>query len=404
MKVLCVLGRHNYGRVERGASYEAANFLPALKNIGHEVVLFDSWERECYGDFIELNRAFLATVEREQPDIIFCVLLGYELWLETLELAKQVSGACLINWATDDSWKYEEFSRWVAGAFDIYATTYRSALDKAQRDGYDHFFLTQWAAPASLLQAPKAAQDCRYPVSFVGAAYGNRLKWVEQLRQRGIEVNCFGHGWAGGVVASADVPRIINDSVISLNFGDSGLRLQGGRLQYTRQIKARVFEVPAAGGCLLTEPAENLDDYFSVGEDIALYQTLDELADKIHRLLESPQQRDHMAQSGHARVRDEHTYEARFNRLFERVAMVRATRVAKPLGNQVFEDLVARHRLSSGLRVLRRGLVWLGVVLWGRQRGPRAARRLLFELSWRVARRHTYTAAGWPGRLFYHES
>ena len=84
--------------------------------------------------------------------------------------------------------------------------------------------------------------------------------------------------------------------------------------------------------------------------------------------------------------------------------MVRATRVAKPLGNQVFEDLVARHRLSSGLRVLRRGLVWLGVVLWGRQRGPRAARRLLFELSWRVARRHTYTAAGWPGRLFYHES
>jgi spore maturation protein CgeB len=43
-------------------------------------------------------------------------------------------------------------------------------------------------------------------------------------------------------------------------------------------------------------------------------------------------------------------------------------------------------------------------VLWGRARGPRAARRLVFEASWRVAGRRTYSAAGIPGRFFYRSS
>jgi len=34
----------------------------------------------------------------------------------------------------------------------------------------------------------------------------------------------------------------------------------------------------------------------------------------------------------------------------------------------------------------------------------RAARRLLFEISWRLGGRRTYSAAGLPGRLFYRES
>jgi spore maturation protein CgeB len=43
-------------------------------------------------------------------------------------------------------------------------------------------------------------------------------------------------------------------------------------------------------------------------------------------------------------------------------------------------------------------------LVWGPRRGRRAARRLLFELSWRIAGARTYGAAGWPGRMFYRES
>jgi len=402
MKILCAFGRYAYGDSARGDGYEYVNFLPALRSLGHEVALFDSFDRAAFPDFAELNRGFLNAVQRERPDLIFCVLMGYELWTETLALAKNASGACLINWATDDSWKYEEFSRFVAPAFDIYATTYASALAKAARDGLANFTLTQWAAPASLQQQPRPANECRYPVSFIGAAYGNRRQWVAGLRERGITVACFGHGWESGVVATSEVSRIINDSAVSLNFSDAGPQLQGGRRVRSRQIKARVFEVPAAGGCLLTESAEGLEEYFVPGEEIETFASIDELAAKIRHLLDDPDLRNRIARRGHERTCREHTYEIRLKKLLERVPL--AVGGAHEMDWPAFEKLAEAHRTGMLLRILKKLLVWIGMLIWGRRRGPRAARRLLFELSWRLAGRRTYTAGGWPGRLFYRES
>jgi len=402
MKILCVFGRHAYGNPVRGESYEFANFIPALRNLGHEVVLFDCFDRIAYPDFSELNRAFLDAVEHEQPHLVFCVLMGYELWSETLRLAKQASSACLLNWAADDSWKYEEFSRYRAPSFDIYATTYRSAMQKATQDGLANFTLTQWAASASLLRKPKPASDCRYAVSFIGAAYGNRRRWIAELRRRGITVHCFGHGWESGAVSADQVGAIIIDSAISLNFADSGLMLRGGRLCHSRQIKARVFEVPAAGGCLLTETAESLKEYFIPGDEIETFSNINELADKIEQLLANPDRRNRIALAGNQRVRRCHTYEVRLQPLLEKIPP--GQNQSRPIDWPAFERLVDRHRPGWWLRVLKILLTGPCTLIWGRQRGPRAARRLLFELSWRIAGAHTYSAGGWPGRLFFRES
>ena len=38
MRVLCVFGEHNYGDPNRGEGYEYANFVPALRRLGHEVL------------------------------------------------------------------------------------------------------------------------------------------------------------------------------------------------------------------------------------------------------------------------------------------------------------------------------------------------------------------------------
>jgi len=402
MKILCVFGQYAYGCIDRGESYEYVNFVPALRGLGHQVALFDCFDRTAYRNFAELNRAFLKAVEHEQPQLIFCVLMGYELWSETLRLAKQASGACLLNWAADDSWKYEEFSRYRAPSFDIYATTYRSALQKASVDGLANFTLTQWAASASLIREPKPSSACRYPVSFIGSAYGNRRAWVADLRRRGIEVCCFGHGWDNGAVPADQVSAIINDSIISLNFSDSGLVLQGGRIRHSRQLKARVFEVPAAGGCLLTEATEGLEEYFSPGEEIEIFSDIKELADKINQLLANPAHRENIAKAGNQRVRSYHTYEIRLQPLLGKVHPVNDQ--TQQMDWRTFESLAERHRPGWLLRVLRILLTAPCILFWGRQRGPRAARRLLFELSWRFAGAHTYSAGGWPGRLFYRES
>ena len=78
--------------------------------------------------------------------------------------------------------------------------------------------------------------------------------------------------------------------------------------------------------------------------------------------------------------------------------------VAWPMDRTKFGQAVAGHRTGVGLRALRglmvRPLQWA----WGERRGERAARRLLFELSWRLCGAATYRASGLPGRLFYRAS
>src|SRR4029077_9786223 len=129
----------------------------------------------------------------------------------------------------------------------------------------------------------------------------------------------FGHGSDGGVVAATVIPEIYRKSRISLNFSDSGLHLTGVRLKRSRQIKARVFEVPGAGGALLTQTASGLSDYFRVGDEIDTFDRLDDLAAKITAYLSNPAARDRMAIAGHRRIVAEHTYDHRFRNLLAHI-------------------------------------------------------------------------------------
>ncbi len=79
MRILCVFGQYNYGEPSRGEGYEFSNFIPTFRRLGHEVLFLESWNRERYKDFRELNEIFLRTVEEKRPDIVFSVLSNYEI-------------------------------------------------------------------------------------------------------------------------------------------------------------------------------------------------------------------------------------------------------------------------------------------------------------------------------------
>lgn len=402
MKILCVFGRHNYGDPSRGEGYEYSNFLPALSALGHEVHHFESWDRSAHADFAALNGALLDRIDLLRPDLLFCVLMGYEVWTETLRTLR-ASGLPVLNWGTDDSWKYGQFSRFVAPEVKLWATTSHAAFDSARNAGLDMFRLSQWAASGERTREPLPAAQCEHDVSFIGSAYGNRGRWIERLRARGLAVECFGQGWPNGPVAAARIPGLYRSSRVSLNFGDSGVQWRGLRPYRSRQIKARVFEVPAAGGCLLTEQAERLGDYFEGGREIETFADEDGLIEQARSLLADPARRDAMAWAGYRRAMADHLYESRFRPLLDECAGA-VSPVVWPLDRARFRQAQAAHRAGAGARALRTVMAWPLQTLWGEQRGARAARRLLFELSWRLCGAATYRASGLPGRLFYRES
>jgi spore maturation protein CgeB len=400
MKILCVLGEHAYGDPSRGEGPEYANFLPGLRRLGHQVHFFESLSRTPYDDFARLNHALLKRVEETSPDVLFCVLMHYEVWTETIRIIRN-SGVWVVNWSTDDSWKYPMFSKQIGSEFDLFVTTYQQMIERYHQDGIDSVCLSQWAANADTLMSPLPASVCRYPVSFVGAAYGNRRAMIARLRSEGIEVACFGHGWPEGPVEIKRMGEIIRESEVCLNFSDGA----HGRSDFaSRQIKARIFEVPGYGGCLLTEKAPNLDRYFHIGEEILTFEGADEMVQQVNSLLSRPERRDEVARRGFDRVRRDHTYERRFDELLQELTHRVPRRTRIPINWEMFEAAVQGHRAGPALRMIRSLLVFVASLVWGKSRGPRAARRLVFELSWRLRGAWTYGAAGWPGRMFYRES
>ncbi|MDQ7839617.1 MAG: glycosyltransferase [bacterium] len=404
---MCVFGQHNYGDRARGEGYEYANFIPALRRLGHEVIFLDSWNRNHYRTFAELNRALLCAVDKYRPEVVFSVLTHYEIWLETWEILRGSGIAATVNWATDDSWKYSQFSRLVAPAFHAFTTTCPDAYSSYQRDGISHVLLTQWAANAAGLRPPLSAGECHFSVSFVGTAYGKRRTWVDALRRRGIDVACFGHGWPHGPVAAEDIPRIIHSSVISLNFANSGRPWQGILSPLASQIKARMFEVPGAGGFLLTEWANGMEQYYEGEREVAVFRDLEEMENKIRHYLAHPAQRDAIAWAGYERTRAVHTYDQRLVQVLG-FALNQHQKYLAGQGAPTFqidwdrfEEASHRHRVNRRLMLVRRALIAACSAAWGSAIGPRAARRLVFELSWRLTGARTYSSEGWPGRMFY---
>ena len=335
--------------------------------------------------------------------MIFSVLMAYEIWFETLDLIRSQSPVVVVNWGTDDSWKFAQASRFFARHVDLHVTTDRSSAEAAPSQGLQNVFLSQWATPAATARQPLPSSSCRHDVSFVGSMYGYRAKWIAALRASGIEVSCFGHGTENGVVSAAEIPEIFRTSRISLNFSGAGQGAGGSGDR--RQIKARTFEVPGAGGFLLTEAAPGLDRYFSISREIVTFDTPSQLVEKARYYLDRPDERDAIARAGHARTMAEHTYERRISEILDKLRPLQAMRTqAWSLSAEELAPFVEQYRRKGFAEWLRALLVAVFSFAFGKIRGPRAARRFTYELSWRLCGTRTYTANGLPGRLFYAES
>jgi len=393
MKILCVFGKYQYGNPLFGIGTEYAAFIPALKNLGHKVKHFDSWNRSLFDNYAKLNSAFLKTVENTLPDIILVVQMNYEIWTDTLQIIKDRKDIATICWTTDDTWKYREVSRYIGRAYHVMTTTYPEFVGKYRKDGINNILLTQWAANSKTLKEPLPAAKCRYKVSFVGAAHGIRKKVIGKMKRSGINVFCFGEGWPAGPVDADQIPTIMRDSLISLGFTNS---------KGINQIKARTFEVPGAGGFLLTQYAKGLERYYEIGNEIETFSSIKELKEKICFYLSNYEKRDLIARQGFQKTLCEHTYEKRLNEVidFAIKSMENLPKRKNIISDTSFEQISKTHKLDSHLKIIRKLLVFVCKLIWKNSKGSRAARRIIYELSWRFFGKKTYSASGWPGRMF----
>jgi hypothetical protein len=187
--------------------------------------------------------------------------------------------------------------------FDLYVTEYMRR--------HAHFFLE--AGVQDLFWIPGLAlrtfgrpfpREREAHVSFVGQHgkhHPRRQRMIARLRQEGLPV-------LAGLAPQEEADRIYGESACTLNLSGNG------------DMNLRVFEVLAAGGCLLTDacrPESGFELLFRPDEHLVFWDGLDDLCDKVEQLLADPARALAIAHDGHRAFQRAHTPQRARQRLME---------------------------------------------------------------------------------------
>lgn len=85
-----------------------------------------------------------------------------------------------------------------------------------------------------------------------------------------------------------------------------------------KTVNQRVFDVPLCGGFLLTDRQEDLLELFA-DDEVALYESSEDVADKARYYLANPAIRASIAARARKRILNEHTYRHRMGSMLDMV-------------------------------------------------------------------------------------
>lgn len=164
------------------------------------------------------------------------------------------------------------------------------------RPGDDSVESTEYLFAQYVINRQITALERRDLLTAVSQNYGLDLYTPDQTLQL---PGCTNHG---AVDYYDFAPYVFKQAKINLNISLRSI-LSG--------IPLRAFDIMGAGGFLLSNYQEDFLDYFVPGEDFVLFESQQDLLDKIAYYLSHESERAAIAQNGLQKVSVDHTYEHR---------------------------------------------------------------------------------------------
>ena len=343
MKIVFTGLEYDSYKRERAKSFEYNNFYLQLKELGYDVV-FAPFDRILEIGKKKFNEALLETVRREKPDLFFAFMFTDELDYATLDRIKEIVPS--VAWFSDDHWRLENYSRYYAPHFTKVITTWSLAPAEYAKYGIRNVIRSQWGCNAEVYHPVDAPKDI--DVSFVGMKNVHREKIIAELKAAGIDVFVRGFGWGTPKISLDEMLKVFSRSRINLNLNPptSALSLKSVAQIFLRRhrnkfwpdyhlfanwrsyfrkkipmIKARPFEVAACGGFCISGLADDTETYYLPGKETAFYKDVPDLVEKIKYYLAHAEEREAIAKAGYERTVKEHTYKARFEKIFREMGL-----------------------------------------------------------------------------------
>jgi len=276
-------------------------YIP-LMSLNHDVYFYDTVDPE--------EKDLNSIIERIKPDLIFCCMTGdtgltpHEPWEDIIKETE--SGRTrTFNWFCDDTWRFDTFSSQVCSNFTVCSTPEKRYIKKFKDIGYNNILLGGWHANIDLY--PRHAEK-NLDVTFCGRPNSDREWYTDYLKKQGVNMEYF-YG-----LAHEDMTWLHSSSKIALNFSKNT-----NAIESSTQIKARVFEVPAAKTLLMTEYTEDIEEFFAPDKEIITFEGPIELFEKIKFLLQREQLLQDIASRGHERFMREHESKIRLSSILNKI-------------------------------------------------------------------------------------
>lgn len=267
----------------------------------------------------KFNRKIIEICEKFEPDILLTTK-GTTISKQTTDWTRK-KRIKSVNWWIENPY-HDLYKKWVLENytnFDFFLSFDKSALNTLPPTNITKVVYLPFGIDTDLYlkTIPNSEEVNKYScdVCFVGALYPEREELLIAVKNLGVDLKIFGwRDWIRsslkdcycGPLNTIEMAKLFKCAKISIN---SNLKPTMGSLNF------RTFEILAAGGFELCDNQSDLPDNFSVGSEIEVYSSTEELCDKIKFYLNNPEKRSEIAKNGQARVLKDHTMDKRIRQI-----------------------------------------------------------------------------------------
>lgn len=308
----------------------------ALQRAGHEVYPFDyraygiPARIRKYNKYIEdvglykINHDFTRLVEEVRPDMLL-MLHGFTIHASTLRSMKEKYGMITVNWLCDYPREFEIACHY-ASLFDHFLVSGTDALRRLRLAGHKNVHLFPFACEPLYhkpieLSAAEGEQLCS-DVCFVGSMYPGRMRMLEKISDFNIAI--WGPRWnevaddfplyhlvRGGSLDVDGWVSVYAATKIALN------NISSFAPYVDNMMNTRLFEILACRKLQLVDTRDDVLMYFTSGDELVCYSSIDELRSQIVYYLNHPEKAQEIAESGYRKVMQLHTYDHRVRELMD---------------------------------------------------------------------------------------
>jgi spore maturation protein CgeB len=273
--------------------------------------------------FTNMESKVISSVVKEKPELVL-VFKGEVFPPKVAERISKEYGIKTALWFPDDPRFLRSLLLQIASYFDCTAVSSKSSIPSLKESGAKVVIRLPFACEPNIHRKLKVKQ-C-YDVTFIGSYYPERARLLSNLVSYDLKIlgGYWNSPWISKKLKDHVVPQsangqrmveILNRSKVTLNIHNTS------DLKASAKVNMRVFEATGCGTFLLTDMPSGLSEFFDPGREVVCYSSPKELVELVEYYLESPEERQKIAENGQARTYKDHTYVQRVSRLLDAIGL-----------------------------------------------------------------------------------